>query len=79
MNGLIPGERIASRDVTTGATGATVSHQKFQIPYPYPYQGEQIMPTIAEVAANTFLWLHPWLGMRCFLSLIIMIKKYAAT
>ena len=43
------------RDVTTGATG----HLNFQIPSPYPNQGGQILPTIAEVAANIFLWLHP--------------------
>ena len=36
------------------------SHLSFQIPEPYPNQGEQILPTIAEVAANIFPWLCSW-------------------
>ena len=66
-------EAAESRDVTTGATGATEVAPKFSDTLPYPNQGGQILPTIAEVADNIFLWLRPWkvsyLIMKCELSL----------
>ena len=50
---------IQLRDVTTGATGATEVAPKFSYALTHPNQGGQILPTIAEVAANIFPWLRP--------------------
>ena len=36
------------------------SHLNIQIPYPYPPQRGQILPTIAEVASKFLLRLRPW-------------------
>ena len=45
---------IPTRDITTGATGATEVAPKFSDTLPYHNQGGQILPSIAEVAAKIF-------------------------
>ena len=49
------------RDVSTGATGATVVAPKFWDTLTLLQPGGQILPTIAEVAPKFFLWLRPCL------------------
>ena len=46
---------MPSRDLTTGATGATMSSDSLTLSQP---RG-QILPTITEVAGNIFSWLCP--------------------
>jgi hypothetical protein len=49
--------QFACRDVSTGATGATYSHQE-----------EQIQPTIGEVEPKLSPWLRPWFLFFCIIS-----------
>ena len=51
-----------SRDVSTGATGATEVAPKFSDNLTLSPPGGQILPTIAEVASKSSLRLRRWQG-----------------
>ena len=52
------------------------SHLNIQIPYPYPPQRGQILPTIAEVASKFSQRLHPWVGFVKNIFISVVNQKY---
>ena len=57
--GLVCNQNLLSRDVNTGATGATKVAPKFSDTLTLFQPGGQIQPTISGVAPKFSLWLRP--------------------